>query len=101
MRSCNYFIPVFIFCCFAFLASAQKGNDDITSRISPKELSIPAAPVFDLMGVTPSQITRASDIKDFKVDWSFKSWRLSPNLAIQAQPFWELIYNRKDLTRYR
>lgn len=70
-------------------------------RVTPKELSIPAAPIFDLMGVTPSQITRTSDIKDFKVDWSFKSWKLNPNLAIQSQPVWELFYNRKDLSKYQ
>lgn len=70
-------------------------------RVTPKELSIPASPVFDLMGVTPSQVTRTSDIKDFKVDWSFKSWKLSPNLAIQSQPFWELFYNRKKLEKYQ
>ena len=72
-----------------------------TGRLSPKEFSIPASPVFDLMGVTPSQINRTSDIKNFKVDWSFKAWRLNPNLAIQSQPFWELFYNRKDLSKYQ
>lgn len=70
-------------------------------RLSPKELTIPPSPVFDLMGVTSSQINRTSDIKDFKVDWSFKSWRLNPNLAIQSQPVWELLYNRKDLAKYQ
>jgi hypothetical protein len=70
-------------------------------RVSPKEFSIPVSPVFDLMGVTSSQINRTSDIKDFKVDWSFKSWRLNPNLAIQSQPVWELFYNRKDLGKYQ
>ena len=54
-----------------------------------------------MMRVTPSQINRASDIKDFKVDWSFKSWKLNPNIAIQAQPFWELFYSRKDLSKYQ
>jgi hypothetical protein len=53
------------------------------------------------MGVTPSQINRTSDIKDFKVDWSFKSWKLNPNLAIQSQPVWEMFYNRKDLSKYQ
>jgi len=72
-----------------------------TTRLSPNEFSIPPSPVFDLMGVTPSQINRTSDIKNFKVDWSFKSWRLNPNLAIQSQPFWELLYNRKDLSKYQ
>lgn len=84
------------------LAIPALAQDDIRAgRVTPKELSIPASPVFDLMGVTPSQITRTSDIKDFKVDWSFKSWRLNPNLAIQSQPIWELFYNRRDLARYQ
>lgn len=76
-------------------------EDSKAGRLSPKEFSIPAAPVFDLMNVTPSQINRTSDIKDFKVDWSFKSWRLNPNLAIESQPVWELFYNRRDLNKYQ
>ncbi|MEY3368176.1 MAG: hypothetical protein RI973_1331 [Bacteroidota bacterium] len=82
---------------------AQTAFDDasMTQKITPKEFAIPASPVFDLMGVTPSQVVRSSDIKDFKVDWSFRSYRLSPNLAIQAQPVWELLYNRKSLSKYQ
>lgn len=81
------------------LTAQQQG--EAAGRLTPAEFSIPASPVFDLMGVTPSQVNRTSDIKDFKVDWSFKSWRLNPNLAIQSQPFWELLYNRKDLSKYQ
>jgi len=85
-----------------FIAPAALGQEnEKTGRLSPKEFSIPASPVFDLMGVTSSQINRTSDIKDFKVDWSFKSWKLNPNLAIQSQPVWEVFYNRKDLSRYQ
>ena len=76
-------------------------NNGPTTRITPKEFAIPASPVFDMMGVTPSQINRTADIKDFKVDWSLKSWRISPNLALQSQPIWELFYHRKDLTKYQ
>ena len=76
-------------------------QDVDANKFSPKELTIPASPVFDMMRVTPSQINRASDIKDFKVDWSFKSWKLNPNIAIQAQPFWEIFYSRKDLSKYQ
>jgi len=90
----------FIFIFISFQLRAQQDNQ-AAGRVSPKELSIPASPVFDLMGVTSSQIARTSDIKDFKVDWSFKSWRLNPNLAIQSQPIWEMFYNRKDLNRYQ
>lgn len=85
--------------CLPGILNAQ--DDNKSGRLTPKEFSIPASPVFDLMGVTPSQVNRTSDIKDFKVDWSFKSWRLNPNLAIQSQPFWELFYNRKDLSKYQ
>jgi hypothetical protein len=35
------------------------------------------------------------------VDWSFKSWKLNPNLAIESQPVWEIIYNRKELNKYQ
>lgn len=82
-------------------ASQAQEGEAAAGRVSPKELTIPPSPVFDLMGVTSSQVNRTSDIKDFKVDWSFKSWRLNPNLAIQSQPVWELFYNRKDLSKYQ
>lgn len=83
-------------------AFAQKDVLNIEgNRLSPKEFTISASPVFDLMGVTPSQVNRTSDIKDFKVDWLFKSWRLNPNFGIQSQPVWEILYNRKDLKKYQ
>jgi hypothetical protein len=79
---------------------AQTETESAT-KLSPKEFSIPASPVFDMMGVTPSQINKTSDIKDFKVDWSFKSYKVSPNLAIESQPFWEIFYNRKPISKYQ
>jgi hypothetical protein len=79
----------------------QAQEESGKSRFSPKELTIPAAPVFDVMGVTASQINRTADIKEFKVDWSFKSWKLNPNLAIQSQPVWEMLYNRKNISKYQ
>jgi hypothetical protein len=95
-----YLVPALLLC-WSVLSAQDANTDAKTGRLSPKEFSIPVSPVFDLMGVTPSQINRTSDIKNFKVDWSFKSWRLNPNLAIQSQPFWELFYNRKDLSKYQ
>jgi hypothetical protein len=76
-------------------------NTDAPEKLSAKEFTIPTAPLFDLMGVAPSLVARSADIKDFKVDWSFKSWKLNPNLAIQAQPIWEAFYNRKSITKYQ
>lgn len=85
-------------------AKAQQDNSTNNAeqtKLAPRELAIPTSPLFDLMGVAPSQVARTADIKDFKVDWSFKSWRLNPNLAIQAQPIWEIFYNRKKLEKYQ
>lgn len=90
---------------FAGTLSAQTAASllygDSTRRLSTKELTIPENPVFDLMGVTPAQVTRMSDIKDVKVDWSFKSWKLNPNIAIEGQPVWELFYGSRRLRKYQ
>lgn len=80
---------------------AQDLDNKEINRVTPKELTIPASPVFDLMGVVPSQVVRTDEIRDFKVDWSFRSWRLNPNLAIEAKPFWEILYNRKNIEKYQ
>ncbi|MFM2360187.1 MAG: hypothetical protein RLY16_2180, partial [Bacteroidota bacterium] len=82
-------------------AQTTLANEAIPNKITLKELSIPSSPLFDLMGASPSLVAKSSDIKDFKVDWSFRSWRLNPNLAIQSQPIWELFYNRKNLNKYQ
>ncbi len=94
-----FIITALLLCSHQFVHAQE--TEEKAGRLSPKEFSIPAAPVFDLMGVTSSQINRTSDIKDFKVDWSFKSWKLNPNLAIQSQPIWEMFYNRRDLSKYQ
>jgi hypothetical protein len=99
MRMYKLLLIAFLF--FGYFKAAAQTAEEKAGRLSPKEFSIPASPIFDLMGVTSSQINRTSDIKDFKVDWSFKSWRLNPNLAIQSQPIWEMFYNRKDLSKYQ
>ncbi len=81
---------------------AQNSSTEAGSqKLAPRELAIPTSPLFDLMGQAPSQVARTADIKDFKVDWSFKNWRVNPNLAIQAQPVWELFYNKKNLEKYQ
>lgn len=94
-----------IFCllsaCTIVSVTAQENADAPNTKLVPRELAIPTSPLFDLMGAAPSQVARTADIKNFKVDWSLKNWRLNPNLAIQAQPVWELFYNKKDLSKYQ
>jgi hypothetical protein len=76
-------------------------DDSAGKKPIAKEFAIPTSPLFDLMGQAPSQVARTSDIKDFKVDWSFKNWKLNPNIAIQAQPIWEIFYNKKSIKKYQ
>jgi hypothetical protein len=43
-----------------YLSYAQ--SETSTNRLTPKEFAIPASPIFDIMGVTPSQINRTADV---------------------------------------
>jgi outer membrane murein-binding lipoprotein Lpp len=94
----NYFFPILLLFVLAAQTIFAQQED---KRLTAREFSIPASPVFDLMGVSPSLVSKTSDLKEFKVDWSFKNWKLNPNLAIQAQPVWEILYNRKSLKKYQ
>jgi hypothetical protein len=87
---------------FAFANAQDASKDEKTpDKLIPKEFAIPPSPLFDLMGAAPSRVVKSSDLKDFKVDWSFRNWRVNPNLAIQGQPIWEMFYNRKELSKYQ
>lgn len=59
-------------------------------------MSIPSSPAFSLLGVNPELVTRPSDVKEFKVDWRIKNYKLAPDLAFEAQPMWWLYYRNKS-----
>ncbi len=82
--------------------TAAKADTDPASDVAKAtDLSIPVSPALTLLGVNPSLVSRPSFTRDIKVDWSFTSYRVSPNLALEAQPIWLLFYDRPDLSRYR
>lgn len=88
--------------CTQMLQAQNPANTEGGATIAKAtEFAIPASPAFDLLGVNPSQIAKPSNIREFKVDWSFRSWRLKPNIALQAQPIWEIVYNKADLRAYQ
>ena len=70
-------------------------------EIKATEFSIPVSPAFSLLGADPALVSMPGVIRDFKVDWSFRSYRLSPNISIEAQPIWSIAYDRPDLSRYQ
>ncbi len=95
------FILCSLFSVITLNAQEAAKEEKAPEKLIPKEFAIPPSPLFDLMGAAPSHVVKSSDIKDFKVDWSFRNWRINPNLAVQGQPIWELFYNRKDLAKYQ
>ncbi len=92
---------IFLYAALASLAQETSTSDKNMDKLIPREFAIPTSPLFDLMGAAPSRVVKSGDLKDFKVDWSFRNWRINPNLAVQGQPIWELFYNRKDLSKYQ
>lgn len=90
------------FACWVLLPLMGNAQFGSTSDFPvASEFSIPVSPAFDMIGVSNALVTRPGNIRDFKVDWAFKSWRLRPNLALQAQPVWEVFYNRRTLEKYQ
>ncbi|MBL7922919.1 MAG: hypothetical protein JNL88_01840 [Bacteroidia bacterium] len=79
-------------------ASAQNA---VREEVKATEFSVPVSPAFALLGADPALVSMPGVIRDFKVDWSFRSYRLSPNISIEAQPIWLLAYERDDLSKYR
>ncbi len=103
MKKCKikYFILVLLFIASNGISAQTEKEVKDAEKLVPKEFSIPASPLFDLLGAAPNQVARSSNLKDFKVDWSFKNWRVNPNIAIQGQPIWELFYNKKNIEKYQ
>lgn len=82
------------------VAEAQQTTDALPAPSG--DFTIPAAPAYQLLDANASLVGRASVTRDFKVDWSLKSYRLAPNLALEIQPVWLLAYNKNnDVSRYR
>ncbi|MBX2817114.1 MAG: hypothetical protein KTR24_13995 [Saprospiraceae bacterium] len=69
--------------------------------VRKSEFHIPSSPAFFLMGVTPEIVGRPGTVQDFKVDWRLKNYNIAPDLAIEGQPLWVLLYDRKGLDEYR
>jgi hypothetical protein len=77
----------------------EDSHADIVPQIYPG--AIPSAPVFSLLGVNPEIVSRPSDIKEFKVDWRIKNYKIAPDLALEFQPLWWLYYRKKGLDSYQ
>ncbi len=98
----TFLLLILLLCTVNMYTTAQTAKETKDAeKLVPKEFAIPASPLFDLLGAAPNQVARSSNIKDFKVDWSFKNWRVNPNIAVQGQPIWEIFYNKKSIEKYQ
>ncbi len=87
---------------FLFLYNGRVYPQQVArEEIKATEFSVPVSPAFALMGADPALVSMPGVVRDFKVDWSFRSYRLSPNISVEAQPIWQFAYDRPDLTAYR
>lgn len=91
IASCLLFVPTIL------LAQTNYSEEIAKST----EFTIPAAPAFVLLNTTPAQIVQPSNVRDFKIDWTLKTYRLSPNIALQAQPIWLLAFDKKPFKKYQ
>ena len=103
MKTIKTFLLLFLLLCTVNMYTTAQTAKEIkdAEKLVPKEFAIPASPLFDLLGAAPNQVARSSNLKDFKVDWSFKNWRVNPNIAVQGQPIWEIFYNKKNIEKYQ
>ena len=69
--------------------------------LTEAEFSIPSAPAFSLMGITPELVPRPGVVRNFKVDWRIRDYDGAPDLAVEAMPIWILFFNNDDLSKYR
>lgn len=84
-----------------FFLQAQGSDAVSTEAIKATEFTIPAAPAYMLLDASSPLVNQPGNIRDFKVDWSLRSYALQPNIALEGQPIWEAFYNRADLSKYQ
>ena len=92
---------LFLLACVG-LANAQViVNEFTTEVVKATEFSIPSSPAFVMLDAAPDRITKPGLPRNFKVDWSLKSYSLAPNLSLEAEPFWLLLYDRAPIEKYQ
>ncbi len=94
----RFFYVLILLCSFNLVYSQESANFVIPK---PTEFVIPASPAFQLLDGSAALVNTPGTIRDFKVDWSFKTYRIAPNLSIEAQPIWNIFYNRPTLDKYQ
>ena len=87
--------------CALLLPQMMKAQNAAESVAKSTEMAIPTCPAYQLLDAGSTLVTQPNVVHDLKVDWSLRTYSISPNIAIELQPVWEMLYNRTQLTKYR
>lgn len=84
-------------------AKAQTIPGDTTEAkiAQATDFSIPSAPAFALLDVSPANVHTPAYPRDFKVDWIVNDDQLASNIAIQAAPVWIFGFENVSASGYR
>ena len=87
---------------FAQQSLFQSGNSEPAQEMAKStEFAIPASSAYALLDASSTLVTQPAVIRDLKVDWSMRSYSLAPNIALEVQPLWEIMYTNTTLGKYR
>ncbi|HRI27697.1 MAG TPA: hypothetical protein PK239_07495 [Chitinophagales bacterium] len=75
--------------------------DTFGEQLKNTEFGIPVSPAFVMLDATPERIIRPALPRSFKVDWSLRTYSFAPNIALEAQPLWLLLYDKAPLSKYQ
>jgi hypothetical protein len=101
LKTMNMRLGKLLFILLVCSQAMTKAQVPAREEVKATEFSVPVSPAFSLLGADPALVSMPGVVRDFKVDWSFRSYRLSPNISIEAQPVWLIAFERDDLSRYR
>ncbi|MFZ2205537.1 MAG: hypothetical protein WA057_00425 [Candidatus Magasanikiibacteriota bacterium] len=73
-------------------------NDDI---VKATEFTVPSSGAFNLMGNSSTIVSRPGYTKDFSFGNFINDGKLLDNIAIDAQPFWILLFKNKNYQNYK
>ncbi len=102
MKTFYTYLACLLPCILAAQAPAATAtNDGSQEAAKATEFAIPAAPAYMLLDASSPLVNQPANVRDFKVDWSLRSYALQPNIALEAQPIWEIFYNKSDISKYQ
>ncbi|MCX6232967.1 MAG: hypothetical protein NTZ33_15665 [Bacteroidetes bacterium] len=98
MKTKIFFSCIILFLNIGIVSSQTENNNEI---VKFTEFGIPSSGAFSLLGTNPSLVNSPGFTKDFKINYCINDGKILDNIAIDAQPFWILLFKNKSVNQYR